>query len=359
MRLNPFIQNQYVFALMLLLLQLFCGIQQVLAKVDTNDPIQVKMTTVPAEMDTAPFNFAAEIIATKEAELAFQVPGYIQNFDVKMGEDVIEGQVLVSLDPSDYQLQVDARRAQLELAEVKFNQAEQLIKTKLISENAFDQAKTLLTAAQTQLDEALTDLRYTQIIAPFNGVVSLTYANPHQNVAPKQPVMRMISRDEKLNLTFNLPVHLAEIITVDTLKTSPIVVTSSRFKGIRLKATFKEISTQPDPDTNSYAVELSFERPKHINMLPGMTGMVSIQPNTTGMAKFTIPNGAIISASGETAEVWLVEPQTQRLQKTTIAIDANKQLISGLSSGDTIVSVGAKALKQDQLVKPWQRERGI
>lgn len=320
--------------------------------------VPVKMQQIPMDQSSEAMSFVAEAIATKEAELAFQVPGEVQLFDIKMGDDVRKGQVLATLDPNDYQLAVEAKKAQFELATVRLNQAERLFQSQLISEDEYDQAKTSHTAAQSRLDEALTDLDHTRILAPFTGVASLTYINPYQYVAVKQPILKIIEHG-RLNLTFSLPVHLAEKLKVETLKSSPLSVSLSRFKGIELPATFREISTQPDPDTNSYTVELTIKRPDSINILPGMSGLVTVKPQADTRLGIQIPDGAIYSMNGNRAQLWLVHPHSMTLHKVTVQLDENNYLISGLSPGDNFVSAGAKALTENQRVKPWERERGI
>lgn len=320
--------------------------------------VPVKMLQVPLEQSSRGVNFVAEVIATREAELAFQVPGVAAQFDIKMGDQVKQGQLLAALDPNDYLLAVEARQAEFELAAVKLNQAERLSQKQLISEDQYDQAKTRYTAAQTRLDEAMTDLDDSRIVAPFSGVVSLTYINPHQYVRAKQPVLKIIELD-RLDLTFNLPVHLAEKLAVEKLKAASLTVSIARFKGMQLPATFKQISTQPDPDTNSYVVELTIERPPTINILPGMAGMVRIKQQDTDKQLVRIPAGAITSRSGSSAQIWLVHPHSMTLHKVNVELDENNYLVSGLNPGDKFVSAGASSLVENQLVKAWQRERGI
>lgn len=70
--------------------------------------------------------FLARIDATYRAQLSFQVGGEIKQLLVKMGEEVSQGDVLVTLDPKDLQLALNAAQAQYSLAKTEWQRAKQL-----------------------------------------------------------------------------------------------------------------------------------------------------------------------------------------------------------------------------------------
>jgi RND family efflux transporter MFP subunit len=91
-----------------------------------------------------------------------------------MGEEVKQGDVLATLDPKDLQLALDASRAQYSLAKTQWERSKSLYNKKLISADSYDQQETQYKAALANLEQAKTDLSYTEIHAPFDGVVSYT-----------------------------------------------------------------------------------------------------------------------------------------------------------------------------------------
>ncbi|WP_163134380.1 efflux RND transporter periplasmic adaptor subunit [Agarivorans sp. Alg241-V36] len=318
----------------------------------------VKLLEVPETFNAVDYNFVAQVQATSRAQLAFQVSGEIQQVNVRMGQFVKKGDLLAALDPHDFQLAVNARKAQFELEKARKKRSEQLFAKKLISEDNYDQVLTAFTEAQANLDQAVTDLAYTKLLAPFSGVVSLTYAKQYQFAGAKQPVLSLLG-NEQLDLVFNLPVTITERLNLAELREAKLWVTLGNFKGVELPARFKEISTQPDPDTNSYTVTLTIVRPEHLNILPGMSGAVYVRNESEADNGLALPKGAFILINEQQAQVWRVVPETMRIEAVDVQLNQQGLVISGLEAGDSIVAAGAKSLSAGQIIRPWQREGGI
>ncbi|MDO6763779.1 efflux RND transporter periplasmic adaptor subunit [Agarivorans sp. 1_MG-2023] len=318
----------------------------------------VKLLVVPETFNSVDYNFVAQVQATNRAQLAFQVSGEIDQLNVRMGEFVEKGDLLASLDPHDFQLAVDARQAQFELQKARRNRSEQLFEKKLISEDNYDQVQTAYTEAEANLDQAVTDLAYSKLHAPFSGVVSLTYAKQYQYVSAKQAVLSLLGT-EQLDLVFNLPVTITERLDLAQLREAKLWVTLGNFKGVELPARFKEISTQPDPDTNSYSVTLTILRPEHLNILPGMSGAVYVRNESESDNGLALPKGAFFNIEEQQAQVWRVSPDNMRVEAVTVELNLQGLVIDGLSAGDSIVAAGAKSLTAGQIIRPWQREGGI
>ncbi|MDN3685924.1 HlyD family efflux transporter periplasmic adaptor subunit [Vibrio sinaloensis] len=79
----------------------------------------------------------------------------------------------------------------------------------MISADLFDQSETQFKAAQASLKQAQTDLKYTKISAPFDGVVSITFAKEHQVVGASQPVLNIID-NHVMDVVFTVPVSYVE-----------------------------------------------------------------------------------------------------------------------------------------------------
>lgn len=318
----------------------------------------VKLLDVPQLTHSQQYQFSAQVSASKQAQLAFQVPGEIAQLNVRMGDKITQGQLLAQLDQQDYQLAFRAREAEFELQKARLNRANQLFKQHLISEDSLDQTQTAYTEAEINLQQAQTDISYTQLQAPFEGVVSITHAKPYQFVDAKQAIISTIN-NQNLDIDFNLPVHVTNELDIQSLKNSNLQVRLSRFDNLLMPALFKEMSTKPDVDTNSYKVTLTISKPAELNILPGMSGTVHIADPQERQQGFFLPDGALFSRDGTHAQVWKMDTQTQVLHSVTIELNADNKYLSGLNAGDKIVLAGAKNLKQGQRVRPWVKEGGI
>ncbi|MEM9986772.1 MAG: efflux RND transporter periplasmic adaptor subunit, partial [Bacteroidota bacterium] len=122
----------------------------------------------------------------QEAALAFKVSGVVASLDVKNGQRVRRNQVIATLDTEDYALQVEQAKVQVKQAETSLNVArstyervERLYESNSVSLSEFEQAKgnyeaseAQLAAAKQQVQAAQNQLNYTQLKAPFSGVIS-------------------------------------------------------------------------------------------------------------------------------------------------------------------------------------------
>ncbi|MDA0148413.1 efflux RND transporter periplasmic adaptor subunit [Vibrio sp. LaRot3] len=317
----------------------------------------VKLMQVPDNAQHQYDSFIAKIDATERAGLSFQVAGEIEHIFVKMGSQVSKGQTLAKLDPTDYQLALDAKQAEFDLANTAYQRAKTLFGKKLISTDDFDQRETEYKAAKSSLEQAKTDLTYTQIIAPFDGVISLSFSEEHQVVGANQPVLNLIN-NKIMDVVFTIPVTYVESHGLERISNSALSVTMDSHKQIQIPATFKEISTKPDTDTNSYRAAVTIERPEHLNLLSGMTGQVNLQKRdyTKGVM---LSDSAWVSRDGETGTVYRFDEQTQIINAVTVGIDDNGHVTYGLNPGDWVVEAGVEKLVSGQQVKAWAKEGGI
>lgn len=301
--------------------------------------------------------FLARIDATYRAQLSFQVSGEVEKLLVRMGQGVEKGEVLATLDPKDLQLALDAAQAQYALAKTQWERAKSLYSKKLISTDSYDQKETQYKAALASFEQAKTDLSYTKIQAPFDGVVSYTYVKPYQVVGEKQEILNLID-NTTLDVSFTLPVSYAESVSLSALKNAEMWVTMDSEPSKRIPGKFKEISTQPNIDTNSYEAIVTITRPTDRNLLTGMTGQVHIakQNNSNAM---TLPTSAWVNKQESQGEVWVMDSSTQQVSKVTLSLNESGAIESGLDNNDYVVIAGVERLVEGQVVKAWIREEGI
>lgn len=317
----------------------------------------VKLYKVPAISESGYDLFLAKVDAGERSQLSFQVPGMVESVKVKEGQKVTRGETLASLDPNDYQLAVDAAQAQFDLSQTRFERNSSLFKKKLISADAYDQSETDYKAASANLEEAKTDLRYTQIKAPFDGIVSLKFIQPHQFVAAKQPVLNIIN-NQRLDINIVIPVPYVEKAGIHNLSKQHYSVVFDIHSALVIPAAFKEMSTQPNVDTNSYSATVTIERPEALNILTGMTGQVLISNNQQDN-RLAIPEDAWISREGNQGKLWKFNSDSKTIQSIVVELNEFGAVQSGLEAGDMVVVAGAQDLQEGQMVRAWTREGGI
>jgi RND family efflux transporter MFP subunit len=317
----------------------------------------VKLYQVPLNLGENYDSFLAEVDAGERSQLSFQVPGAIEKLNVRQGVRVKKNQVLAELDDSDYQLAVDAAQAQYELAITRYKRDKQLFEKKLISTDAFDQSETSFKSANANLEAVKADLGYTKIKAPFDGLISQRFVETHQFVGANQPIFNIINND-RLDINISLPVPYVEKTGIRELPEKEFSVVFDIQSSVFVPARFKEMSTQPEPDTNSFNATVTIERPSHLNILTGMTGEVFIA-NQGQQERIELPDNAWVSTQADQGTVWKFDANTNTVSLLTVTLDQSGSVISGLKPGDRVVIAGTDDLHEGQTVKAWQREGGI
>ncbi|WP_318438331.1 efflux RND transporter periplasmic adaptor subunit [Photobacterium leiognathi] len=313
----------------------------------------VKLQSVSVGNNESLRSFPAIVEAGDKAVLAFRVSGQLNNVQAHPGEFVRKGQTLATLNPDELSLLVKQAQAQYDLANVQFKRNSQLRKTNVVSELDYDASKANLKQAKAALDKAKSNLSYAKLIAPYDGHLSLSMIENFEYVAAKQPVMHIQSA-KLINMTFQLPDYLLARFQGHAEEVNPTVAFDA-LANQTFPAQFKEIDTEPDSKTSSYKVTLSMARPEGSNIMPGMSGSVTIVlPHGNAGA---IPTRAVIT-EGDKHFVWRVNDK-QQVERVEVTLDKNNRVISGINDGDVIATSGVSELQAGQKVRSWIKERGL
>jgi len=313
-------------------------------------------------------NFPAEVEANTISTLAFRVNGQIVNFPIKAGNNVTKGNVLVELDPKDFQLHLDDRKARYQLAQSQFERAKLLLAKKLASQSKYDEAKANLSVALSSLDSAKTELDYTHLTAPFSGTIAQVMVKNHENIQAKQPILTLISRD-RIDISIQIPENIISRVNKNT-SYQPTVIFDSH-PDQEFLVSVKEWDTQANPSTLTYKVVFSLKTPKTFNVLPGMSANIRIdlsQVTNEHTNRYLLPVSAVFSPEDQNLKsnasyVWVVDTSTMKVNRKKVTIgkitSQGIQILSGIQAGDHIVAAGVHYLTEGMQIKPWDREKGL
>jgi len=167
--------------------------------------------TVDRGVVTAVVTATGTISAVTTVQVGSQVSGIIESLHADYNSPVKKGQLLATLDPTPFQTQVEQRQAdvlqaqvQMRNAEIQFNRSERLLEEKLTPESDHDAAKANYEGAMAQVAQAeaalrqtQTNLSYTRIFSPIDGVVVARQYDIGQTVAAsfQAPTLFTIAED--------------------------------------------------------------------------------------------------------------------------------------------------------------------
>ena len=219
-----------------------------------------------------------------------QVSGRISKLYVDFNSPVTKGETLAEIDPSTYQATVEQvtadlanARANLELQQVQFQRANELITNKLISGSDYDiaaaalhQAEATVKIKQASLNNAMVNLNYCKIVSPVDGVVISRAVELGQTVASSfnTPTIFQIANDlTKMQIDSN--VAEADVGGVEEKQNVTFLVDAYPYRTFR--GTVTQVRNSPTTINNvvTYDCVIGVNNPDY-KLKPGMTANVSI-----------------------------------------------------------------------------------
>ncbi|GAB3486315.1 efflux RND transporter periplasmic adaptor subunit [Marinomonas epiphytica] len=330
----------------------------------------VKLLTIEPTNAINVRRFPAELMASEEVDLAFRVGGQVIKLDAVSGKKVTKGDLLATLDPTDFQLQLELAQANQKLAQAQFNRIQTMLRQKVTTQAEFDSAKATLEQANNSVQSAQNQLKYTKVYAPFDGVIASVDIENYQYVSATQTLMH-IQNINQLEVDFQVPESLVVSIRSAVTDYHPSVVVDVAPDEV-LTGKYKEHKTIPDPNTKAYDATLTLIRDHKgpHTLLPGMTANVDIDlSQLLGETKhITVPTEAVLlhenTDSGESeSSVWVFNQETGYVTPRKVTLGelqgSSIEIVAGLEVGDQVVTAGVHTLTEDMKVRPWTRERGL
>lgn len=330
-----------------------------------NQPtVSVKVST-PSGDSGSPFVTASgKIEAENSANLSTRMMGYVTKLNVKVGQNVKAGQLLVSVNSTDLQAkkaQVDASILQAEAAyknaKKDYDRFVNLYSQQSASQKELDDmtaryemAKAGLEAARQMRNEVLAQFSYSNITAPFSGVVTNTFVKEGDMANPGMP---LVSIEGSGRLQVTAMVSESDITSIKNGMPVKVLVKSSNKE---LTGKVSEISLSAKNTGGQYLVKVTLDKADAAT-LSGM--FVSVHFPVEKIAKTTesdvvlVPESALVK-QGQLTGVYVVGSDNTALLrwiKTGKSIGNQVEVLSGLNASESYVIEADGKLSNGSKVK--------
>jgi len=329
-----------------------------------------KIFTVGEASSNLVRSFPGEVESTDKAIQSFRVGGKIIERPATPGRKVNKGDVLAKLDPDDFKLKRDDSQAKFDLAKVQYLRAKDILAKGLIARADYDKAKSSYLAANAELKLATANLSYTVLLTPFDGIVSKVHVDNFTNVKANEPIVNIQSLDS-VDIVFQIPENVIARIKRGEGKKADIKIKINSQGDKTYPARAKEFDTEADPQTQTYRAVVTMARPENFSLLEGMSTTVIVDFSNIFIEasdKILLPPTAVFAAEGEPVDskqryVWLVNPDDMKISKQAITIgklsNDGIEVLSGIQTGQKVISAGVNFIQEGQKVKQIVRERGL
>ena len=306
-------------------------------------------------------DFPAQISPTQKTVLAFKYAGKIKSINFESGNFVKKGQVIATIDDSDYKVNLEAfskkyeaAKAVAQNAEVQFSRAEKLYKGGALAKKDYDNAVmqknvaiSTFKEASAGLENARNTLNDTKIIAPYDGYIDKKIVEAGTVIPEGGPVISFIS-NEITDISVN-----ASLKDLENIKNASNIIFKDNLSEKVYPLKIKSIAQNPDSINLTYPVTFTFlNLEKNEKFLSGQTGTVTISVKNNGNQEILIPLDALFEDNG--SNVYLFKNGIA--VKTPIKIGELREtdkisVVKGLKSGDKVIVAGVSKLADGEKVR--------
>ena len=268
-----------------------------------------------------------------------EVAGRISAILFQEGQRVTKGATLVRLDASINQAEVQQSRANLKLAQSKYDRAVDLAKSNFISGQAKDEAENNLRVAEAAVQLAEARLAKTEIKAPFSGIIGLRVLSVGDYVKEGADVVNLESIDP-LKVDFRVPeIYLKQIQVGQTLRVQLDALPGSTFEG-------KVFAVNPLVDAAGRSIVIrALVRNPDTSLRPGMFARVRLITRDEKDA-LAIPEQAIVPQGDEQFVFKILDGKAQRVKiEVGQRRDGKVEVLNGLAADDIVVTAGHMKLR--------------
>jgi membrane fusion protein (multidrug efflux system) len=306
-------------------------------------PVEIAL---PARKELlATYSGTATLEAEADADVIAKVQGEVQKLLVEEGDRVAAGQLLAALDGR--QLRLEAAQAAAELAKLErdYRRQVELNQKGLVAAGTFENLRYDLEALRARHDLAELQLSYTEIRAPFAGVIAARHIKLGQTVQPNATLFRITDPSP---LKAHVFVPERELKRLKPGQTASVQVDAA--PGRTFLARVSLVSPTIDTRTATFKATVEIDDASG-ELRPGMFARVGIVFERKQQA-LQIPRIALVETDGERSVFVVQSGVARQLSVGTGLSDAgNVEILEGLSGDEQVVVVGQSGLKDGNKVR--------
>jgi membrane fusion protein (multidrug efflux system) len=316
---------------------------------------QIKFSvTSPLRKDTAIVrDYVCQIRAFQHIELRALERGYLQKIFVDEGQFLKEGQRMFQIMPLLYQAELQKAQAEAKFAEIEYLNTKQLADTKVVSVNELALAQAKFDKAKAELSLAQVHLNFTDIRAPFDGIMD-RFQVRLGSLVNEGDLLTTLSDNSKMWVYFNVPeaeyLNYKSNTQTENLNVNLLMANNQLFKHAGV---VRAIEADFNNETGNIAFRATFPNPERL-----------LRHGETGNVKMTVPlKNALLIPQKATFEILekkyvFIVGKDNLLQQREIVIEAEIPDLyivkEGLAENDRIILEGIRKVRNDEKISEYE-----
>lgn len=360
-------------------------------KLTDEKPVPVVVTPVILRSHTDFEDFTGRIEAMERIELRARVTGYLQKVDFKEGVDVKKGDLLFEVDARSYKAEFDRTESKVNEANVRvkrvkadYERARVLRANRSISQEEFDKVAGDYNEAVAGVDVSVasrevakTNLDWTKVYAPMNGLTSRAMIDPGNLVKADETILTTIVSLDPIYAYFDVDertmLRIRRLIREGKVKSSKetevnVSLALSDEDEFTHVGTINFVENRLDPTTGTLRIRAIFPNPKRL-LSPGLFVRVRLPigvPHTVCIIK-EIAIGSdqgqkyvyVVGKDNEVSKRTIIAgPQLRAFRvveapkykqkkdgKFELTEDGKKTIVEGLEEGEKVIVNGLQRVR--------------
>lgn len=304
-------------------------------------------------------------VAPLQIVLRNELAGYITQVKAAAGSQVRKGQVIIQLDISEQQANLDSARARAALAESVLKRDLDLQKSSYVSQDRVERSRAELDVVKAEIAAIESVINRRTLRAPFDGVIGIHRFEPGQFLDSNTEITTLVGDNGQMWVDFSVPQFYGELATGSTVKVK-IVRAEGMAQSVPMNATViaGDATISAAARSRRYRAVVAEGADQLLDNM-SVTVEVPVGADTTLMA---VPSIALQSdIAGQFVWVLDRDPQGYRARRQgviTYGQAGDQTYVDTLTTNDLIAAAGAFKLSRGLLVKTTagsapRNERGV
>jgi membrane fusion protein, multidrug efflux system len=235
------------------------------------------LVTSPIVKDTVIYKeYVSQIHSIQHIELRALEKGYLQNIYVDEGQFVKKGQLMFRIMPTIYKAEAQRAKAEANFAEIEYLNTKSLADNNVVSPNELALAQAKFEKAKAELNLAETHLGFTEIRAPFDGIMG-RFLVRQGSLLDEGELLTTLSDNNQMWVYFNVPeAEYLNYVSSNTLEKLPnVILQMANNKEFEEKGKIETIEADFNNETGNIAFRATFPNSKKI-LRHGETGNIKM-----------------------------------------------------------------------------------
>jgi membrane fusion protein, multidrug efflux system len=309
----------------------------------------VKVEQPVRELVKSQLQFNGDVLAIRQAGIFSKVAGNLERIYADMGSNVYAGQLLATIDSTEYYQQYQQTNATYQNARMTFERVQQLIEKGLSSKQELDNAEAAMKVARANFEAAATRLSYARIVAPFSGIITKRFLDPGALVNANNATLFNLMNLDRVKIIVNVPE--SDVQSVYLVRTAQVTFDALPDKVFQGKVT--RFSDALDLTTRTMDIQIEIENASH-KIKPGMFATVQMTVAERPDA-ITVPTNALLKDDAGQYVFALDDGHAKRIRvKAGAELLERTEILSGLTGKETVITVGQQFVRDSGQVSIQQ-----